>query len=47
MRKNKENTPRSYPLLYEKAVPIMVGVLALILIALLVAAVAIVFGFAG
>jgi hypothetical protein len=44
-----QNTPpkREYPLFYEKAVPVAIGVLALIVVGMLVFAIAVALGLVG
>ena len=47
MSDEKKKTSREYPPIYEKTVPIVLGILALIVIGLIIAAVGVVLGFVG
>ena len=47
MSSEKKKTPRAYPLVYEKVIPVLLGILALIVIGLIVAAIGVVLGFVG
>ena len=47
MTEEKKKSPREYPPLYEKAVPIVLGILVLVVIGLIVAAAGVVLGFVG
>jgi len=47
MSTEKKKTSREYPPIYEKTVPVLVGILAVAVIGMIIAAVGVLLGFVG